>query len=544
MDRRTTFNTLLGRTNTAEKAVKKTAMLTGLSPYNGPWDYQMAAHLLRRTMYGPTNAQIKNAVQAGMSATLTQLLNPGSLPEEPVNYYLETDPNVPVGTSWVDKPYTAGVDMLVASRNRSMRAWTAMQPYEEGVSIREKMTLFWHNHFVTANINDPKFRYNYINRLRTNALGNFKSFVKEMTIDPSMLRFLNGRQNTKNAPNENYARELLELFTIGKGEQVGPGDYTTYTEDDIVEAAKLLTGWVNRNRPLGQGGDSQYTDPQTGLQRGDAVYNRHDTSDKTFSAAFDDKVITGAVDEADMWRELEDFVNMIFEQDATAKNICRKMYRYFVSPKISAEIETDIITPLSQTLIANDYKISFALKQLLTSKHFYDLDDDNATDEIIGSLLKSPLELLMHSMSFFDIKTPNYLSDADNHYNRWYRLTVGQVITTQGGMPIFAPDSVAGYPAYYQEPGYSRNWFNGSTLIARYKQAEILLTGRRVLAGGNNGGVQLATYFLEVFLDDLSPINWWFEWNNYIDTNNDDAVKIPLEALLKAILSSQEFGLM
>jgi len=276
-----------------------------------------------------------------------------------------------------------------------------------------------------------------------------------------------------------------------------------------------------------------------------------------------------------------DYVNMIFDSDATAINIAKKIYRYFVSSKISTEIETDIIAPLADTLINNDYKISLAIKQLLKSEHFYDMDDSNSTDEIIGSVLKSPFEMLTQTMSFFEIERPNYLTDADDHYNRWYRNTVRYVITSMAGMPIFYPDSVAGYPAYYQEPGYSRNWFNGATLIARYKQPEILLTGNRILLSGNNGGVQLdfvkyvkkslvfsdpydsqalvddliyylfpeppladrVQYFLDIFLDGLTQINWWDEWNKYILTGDDSNVKLPLETLFKAVLTSQEYGL-
>ncbi|MBK8372664.1 MAG: DUF1800 family protein [Saprospiraceae bacterium] len=113
--------------------------------------------------------------------------------------------------------------------------------------IREKMTLFWHNHFVIADINEPRVLYNYIVKLRRLSLANFKEMAKEITVDNGMLEYLNGRDNTREAPNENYARELLELFTLGKGNSVGNGDYTTYTETDIKEIARVLTGWIDVN---------------------------------------------------------------------------------------------------------------------------------------------------------------------------------------------------------------------------------------------------------------------------------------------------------
>ena len=150
-------------------------------------------------------------------------------------------------------------------------------------------------------------------------------------------------------------------------------------------------------------------------------------------------------------------------------------------------------------------------------------------------------------------------------------------------MTLYRPDSVAGYPAYYSEPAFTKNWFSGSTLIPRYKMPDILLTGRRILSSGKTGGVQLDIvlfvknagvvtipedgitlveeltsylfpeiptperfdYFLEdIFLDGLSLINWQFEWQNYLTSENDSSVKIPLERLFKALLSSQEFQVM
>ena len=396
-----------------------------------------------------------------------------------------------------------------------------------------------------------------------------------------MLRYLDGTSNTVTNPNENYAREFFELFTIGKGPQIGPGDYTNYKEEDIAEAAKLLSGFRSTYRPLG--GNPDHIDPDTQLQAGYASFSRHDTSDKTFSSAFNHQTITGATDAADMYRELDDFVEMIFAQPETAKNICRRLYRFFVRPTINAEIEQDIITPLAQTLMNYDYNLAPCLKQLLKSKHFFDLDDTISGDETIGALVKSPLEELLQTINFFHVNIPSPIGDVANHYYYWGKRAVLDVILKASGMTIYEPDSVAGYPAYYQEPGYSKLWFSGSTLIARYKLPEMLLRGKRLLTYGNLGGVQLnivsfvensgvvadpsdgiamvtmltdylfaepptpdrLNYLLfDVFLDNLSPVNWTTEWNNYLQSGDDSAVKIPLERLFMALISSQEFQLM
>jgi hypothetical protein len=218
MDRRATIASLLGRPPAKAQAPPVPILNSGLEPYVGPWGYEQAAHLLRRAMFGPAYEQIKTAAELGLATTLQQLFEERPLPEPPLNHNNQNDPAVPIGATWVDAPYSTAVN-LRPYRMQSLRAWTMQQLFQEGVSIREQLTLFWHNHFGVANVNDAKFRYIHANLLRSNAWGNFRELIKAVTIDPTMLRFLNGNQNTRNSPNENYARELLELFTIGKGPQ-------------------------------------------------------------------------------------------------------------------------------------------------------------------------------------------------------------------------------------------------------------------------------------------------------------------------------------
>ncbi|MCB0636204.1 MAG: DUF1800 family protein, partial [Lewinella sp.] len=220
---------------------------TGLETYTGPWDFAAAAHLLRRATFGPTKDVIDQALELGLDGTITKLFESLPMPAPPVYYDYDDDPNAALGETWIDQP-VAVVQGLNFSRRKSLSSWTMELMLEEGISLREKMSLFWHNHFaVNRNgVNDARFFYRYITTIRSQAWGNFRQLVKDMTVDPTMLRFLNGNQNTANAPNENYARELLELFTIGKGPLVGPGDYTNYTEEDVVQMAKVLTGWRDR----------------------------------------------------------------------------------------------------------------------------------------------------------------------------------------------------------------------------------------------------------------------------------------------------------
>lgn len=547
--------------------------MASILPLAGNLNTRLAAHLLRRCTYLPTKANIDSFASKTVDQAVEDLFQSNPLTiSEPIDF--ET------GQTWIN----SGIDPISNQDRCSefITGWWVNQGLMD-LSIRPKLTFWLHTTFTASKgVGSSRHFYDHVTLLRYFAYNNLKELAKQMTFDNTMLLYLNGGQNTENDPNENYAREFLELFTIGKGPQIGPGNYTFYTEDDVITAAKLLTGFrITWDRPIG--GDPAFWNATIGIQTGRAAYWAHDKTDKTFSAAFDNQTILGATDEADMYRELGDFVEMIFQKSETAKNYCRKLYRYFVNKKISVEVENDIIAPMAQTMINSNYDLIPSLKQLLKSQHFFDKDDNLSGDEHFGNLLKSPMESALQSISFFNISLPNAITDPENHYHRWYFLTLNNTIGDLAGMNIFRPASVAGYPAYFQAPLFTENWFSGSTLIPRYKVSEILLTGQRVLNGGNNGGVQLDIvnfvanggvisnpsnantlvtefttylfpeiptakrfdYFLnDVFLDNLSPINWQFEWQNYINTGNDAAVRIPLEKLFTALLSSQEYVLM
>ena len=485
MDRRTTLATFLGKQNKSQqndlknkifrKAERIGTTSSGLDPYTGPWEYEQAAHLLRRTTYGPTYAKIKDAVQNGMDAVITQLLTVQPMPAPPVNYDNDEDPNVGIGETWVDAPYILSVN-LRPYRYRSLYSWTFGLMANEGVSVREKMTLFWHNHFVTADINDPKYDYKYISLLRENALGNFKDLVKKVTIDPAMLRYLNGNDNTKTAPNENYARELMELFTLGKGELAGPGDYTTFTEDDVVAIARALTGWRD------VGFNTLEFNPI------DAVFvpNRHDTDPKQLSHRFDNAVINNNNE-----LEYSDVVDIIFLKDEVSKFICRKLYRWFVYYNISDNVEQNVIEPMAQLLVANDYEITPVLEALLKSEHFYDVEN-------YGCMIKNPIDFTMALINQFEVELP---TDLELQYRSWLSLyQVGALLQMQ----YFYPPSVAGWQAYYQEPSYYQIWTNSVTLPYRALYAGGMLT-TGIQIPGDNPTIDVLAFLDKI--DDPSNVN-------------------------------------
>ena len=466
MDRRTTLTTLLGKKNKSDhndlknkifqKAEKTGTTSSGLDPYTGPWEYEQAAHRLRRTTYGPTYVKIKDAVQNGLDNVITQLFAVQTLPSPPINYNYEDDSNVPIGTTWIDSPYSL-TENFIGYRNRSLVAWTMGLMANEEISIREKMTLFWHNHFVIGDINDPKFVYKYITLLRENALGNFKDLVKKVTIDPAMLRYLNGNENTKTAPNENYARELMELFTLGKGDLAGPGDYTTFTEDDVVAMAKVLTGW----RDIGF-----FT---LEFNQIDSVFiaNRHDTDPKQLSHRFDNVIIDNSNDE-----EYADLIDIIFQKEEVSKFICRKLYRWFVYYKIDDDVEQNIIVPMAQLLVDNDYEIAPVLEALLKSDHFYDVEN-------YGCMIKNPMDFTMAMINQFEVQIP---TDLELQYRVWLTLYEFPTILQ---MQYYSPPSVAGWKAYYQEPSFYQIWTNSVTLPFRAQLAGLMLTTGINIPGDN-----------------------------------------------------------
>lgn len=446
MDRRTTFKKFLGveAAATVGNRRQEDALPVGggLTPYNGTWNYATAAHLLRRAMFGPTHSQILDAVKDGMDKTLDKLFSPVPLPSDPVLYSDNPiDPDTKKGESWVKAPLNPSVQGNVAFKENSLFAWLMEQIYNEGVSVTEKMTLFWHNHFVVSEIFDPRMSFDYIQLLRANCLKNFKELTKQITVDKAMLYYLNGNQNTNLAPNENYARELMELFTLGKGELAGPGDYTTFTEQDVMAFAKALTGWTV---PVDRRNTTYIALP---------VFNPnlHDASTKTLSHRFGNRVIVNAGA-----NEYKNVVDVIFEKREAATFICRKLYRYFIYYKVSSAIETDIVDGLADTLIANNFEIAPVVRELLSSSHFY-------TDESLGALIRPPYEFIFNTLKAmkFNSSQVTALEDTYNLYLYLYRSTNGlqQV--------YFDVPSVAGWTPYYQEPSFHEIWVNSVTLPLR-----------------------------------------------------------------------------
>lgn len=518
----------------------------GLEPYTGAWNYTQASHLLRRTMFGPKKDEINTVLGMTLEQAVDTLLADTAMPAPPLNVS-PNDLGAPLGTTWVNATFNQNYE---GYRSNSLRSWWIGLMINQPISLREKMVLFWHNHFVTeiVVVNDSRYSYKYNNLLRQNALGNFKSLAKQITVEPSMLEYLNGNTNIKDAPNENYARELLELFTVGKGPIIGPGNYTNYTEDDVIAAAKVLTGWRDDRPNIS------------------SVYSstRHDTSTKQFSSAFGNRTIPNNNE-----LEYQDLVDMIFDQPETAKAICRKLYRWFVYYVIDQTAEDNVITPMASLLIDNNYNIKPVLKALLLSAHFHDPIN-------MGCVIKNPMDFTISVARQYHITFPSN-TDFIKQYSMW--LFLFQIGFLQQ-MAVGDPPNVAGWGAYYQEPQYYEIWINAVTLPWRNQYTDIMISNN----GYQKDGVKIVIdpiafakttsqpgdcniliaefiqllfpfditdtqkeFLKETLLPGLPDYEWTQEWNDYIaDPNNTtkmNAVKIKLQLLLRAMMGMAEYHL-
>ena len=540
--------------------------MPSLNPMGGSLTATQAKHLLRRMTYRYTKTQIDAYTGQSVSAAVDALFN--------FDFATLTQPeprDPDTGQPWINS------GTAPSSAEFNLRAYTVSWWLNEAVNdptARFKMSFFLHQNFaVHYDVRPAADLFDYMALLRYYAKGNYKELAYRMTRSNLMMRYLNNDNNNKWNPNENYAREFLELFTIGKGPQTAPQNYTNYTETDVQVGAELLTGWRKGDRT-----NPDHTDPVTGVTLAYPTHNWHVTGDKTFSTAFNSATITGAVDDADMHRELLDYIDMIFDQDETARHLCRKIYRFFVGGVISPTIETDIIGPLATVMRNSDYDLEVTMKTLLKSQHFYGDGAGTTNNQVVLGMMRAPLDLALHTISMFDLPIPSPISQADEHYNLFWKRGVQVAMCEKAGMMPFQPANVAGYGPYHQEPVYQRNWFNGSSIIARYKIPQMLIEGKPLLTWGQlgtqldvaafvaNGGMVAnpadsasviaglssyvfghtldaarLTYFENILLGNLSPINWMFEWQAYAGGNTDGGVQSALEKLFKAMLYAQEY---
>ena len=387
-----------------------TAAYDPLDPYvpsfQKPWNARRVAHLYRRLGFGVTYDQIQQGLQ----------MNPGDL----VDLLLDGAANLPqpVPPSWANfttADYNNDFALMDAHRQEMRHMWLAEMLSD---SVRAKMTFFWHNHFVTqlTVFGCNSYLWSYYALLHQYAFGNFRDFALEMGKNPAMLVYLNGNVNIVGEPNENYARELMELFTMGES--------NGYTQSDVVEMSRALTGWK-------------------------ASFN--DCTPPFFKDSDFDKgpkTIFGQTDNFDFTTAHQ----LIFLQrpDQVAHFISGKLYRHF----LYYQPDPEIVDLLADTFKNSDWNILAVMKQLCKSEHFFE-------DTFINARIKSPLEALLPILKLANAKYPDHVLPIWwDDIGFWARRL---------GQEIFDPPNVAGWKEH-------RSWLNEATLASRWNFAGLMAT--------------------------------------------------------------------
>jgi uncharacterized protein (DUF1800 family) len=564
MDRRDFFTAPFKEKNQQKEMPERTEKVSlrdvtsTLAPYEGAWGKKEVIHLLKRTMFGAKVDDVNYFLTKTLTQAVEELLTPSAAaatPTPPIKEYDDptamgnTPDGLTKGTTWVD---TISFDGTVNGRRRfSYKKWLVGLMINQDRSILEKMTLFWLNHFGTETdtIGIGIYCYRHNKLLRDNALGDFKELVRKVTLDQAMLRYLNGYLNTATAPDENYARELQELFTLGKGID------SKFTEDDVKEAAKVLTGYS-----INSSGNTVFTP------------SRHSSVNKTFSAFYNNTIITGRTGSTAGDLELTALLNMIFANDEVAKFIVRKLYIWFVYYEIDAATENNIITPLANLFRTNGYQIKPVLDKLFKSQHFFDVQNR-------GCQIKSPVDLVIGGIREFNMVIPPLTDTSwDDAYGMWNYIS-GRLDTMQ--QSLHDPPSVSGWPAYYQEPKFYEIWINTDTLPKRNIYTDTLVNsgytrnGKKIVydcvalakllsnpSDPNRLIDDLVGLFLGVPISEASKTQlklqillsgqtsdyyWTNAWNAYIaeptNTGNFNIVNTRLKELCKYLMNLAEYQL-
>jgi len=314
-----------------------------LTPYqpgaSNPWDRSAAAHLLRRAGFCPSEAEAQDALREGVEATVERLLD--DTRDSPSHDDLDA----------------MGSKIALAGDIHRLRGWWALRMARTTRPLHARMAVLWHNHFATSNVKvqSPALMLQQLRAIERHALGRFEDLLLAMSQDAAMIVWLDGIQNVKGRPNENYARELFELFSLGVG---------NYTEKDIQEAARAFTGWHQK------GGRFHFS-------RLD-----HDEGDKTvFGSA-------GNWDGADV-------VRFCVEHESCARFIATRLLREFVCPDPPAELTGAVATSLRET----GFDLRESLRTLLSSEAFFD-------PRWRRCRIKSPVEFAVGAVRSLELHAP------------------------------------------------------------------------------------------------------------------------------------------
>jgi len=369
-----------------------------LAPYDQPLDRVTSAHLLRRLTFSPTIEQIESFIGKTAQEAVTILLG------DPKNEYQPATP-----PSWInsatENPYGADIytRLQIESQWRAyhsdLQTWWVQLMMKESKPSVEKLVHFWSGHFTTEFTYDdsyipPQILFRQLAMYRKNRLGNFKQFVEEVTLDPGMLIYLGGILNTNRKPNENFARELMELYTTGIGH---------YTEGDVKEAARVLTGWKV----------ARYNDEpaRNGIYNSYFYPNDHDTEAKQFmgrsiparDTAFNTEYLVKT-------EEIRELLNILFDirKIPIGRFIASKIYKYFFYSNPGYDAAA-FIQECGTYFVEQQFELYPLFHAMLSSEHFF-------SSAMIGAQIKSPTEFIVGTsrvLNKFVTQIPGNLASMD-----------------------------------------------------------------------------------------------------------------------------------
>ncbi|NND70614.1 MAG: DUF1800 domain-containing protein [Rhodothermales bacterium] len=477
MIRREFFDRLQGKSTAPQRGAVSVQAPTpplnisaGLEPYGEVLTQQTAAHLLRRSGYGASKTRADELTGMSPGEAVDEIVDAAlSLPlPEPPPWANSAPPNPTTMPTEFEQYLQDNNEWALEYRY----SWTE-ELFSGG--LRERLALFWHDHFVTnisAYILSP-FAVQYLTMLRTHCLGDFKQFVFDVGVDPGMLVYLNGTDNEAGAPNENYARELLELFTMGQERNDGT---VNYTQGDIEEIARALTGWKTDYFGL-----TSVFNPFPG--------SFFDDTDKTIFG------LTGNYGYSDV-------IDIVFNQraDAIAEFICRKIYREFVYDGADEQIVAD----LALIFKTNDFQIEPVVRTLLKSAHFFD-------SQVIGARVKTPVELLTGILVESEASLPEGTFSLAARICFFLEQILLNPPSVEGWKTHHAWISTTSFPIRWLVPDFILTGGTGIDLLDLIPLAEKLYDPQSPLAAFYLP-LALAEYFIPVPVSelDIQPIDGGF----------------------------------
>ncbi len=392
------------------------------------WTIREAAHLLRRAGFGGTPAQVASLHALGRTAAVDRLLDWEGKPDPDRLRLRITVTSRPSRAEYVQAETQEARQRIRREYRRRdvlqysfLREWWMHTMIRTAHPLRERLTLFWHGHF-TSSFRDVRNSYHlYIQNtlFRRHAAGNFRTLLHAVSKDPAMLEYLDNNRNRRGRPNENYAREVMELFTLGVGH---------YTEKDIREAARALTGWTFRGNRF--------------------VFDEHTHDDGP-------KTIFGKTASLDGGQ----FLDLVLEQPAASRHIARRLFSYFAH----ADPSDAVVENLAKALRDHDWELKPVLRRLFLSPAFY-------SRRAMGSRVKSPVELVVGLFRQLGMS-------PDGHYGL-------PLHAARLGQSLFDPPNVKGWPG-------GRAWITTSHLLNRYNICGALVglpqdTLRSIREGGRS----------------------------------------------------------